>query len=101
VAQLTDIQSDHNKTTNDYELEVAQLHQVNSELVNLAPGNPELFNLYFEMEKTFQTSATVLEKSNLTNQKLDDLMEAAKAKNPQDILDIFYEFQAIQANDFS
>lgn len=101
VAQLTDIQSDHNKTTNDYELEVAQLHQVNSELVSLAPGNPELFNLYFEMEKTFQTSATVLEKSNLTNQKLDDLMEAAKAKNPQDILDIFYEFQAIQANDFS
>ncbi len=100
VTQLTDIQSVHSKTTDDYELELAQLRQVNSELVNLAPSNPELVNLYFEMEKTFLTSSTVLNKSSLTNQKLDDLMEVAKAKNPQEILDIFYEFQAIRANDF-
>ncbi|MEZ4959308.1 MAG: hypothetical protein R2830_05785 [Saprospiraceae bacterium] len=101
TARLTHWLEDNKQTARSYESGIGELKYINQQLLRLAPGRADLASNYIDMEKAFQEAPVVLETADGLSQKLADLAEAARQESGQEVMDIWYEYQALTYNDFS
>jgi hypothetical protein len=91
--------------------DVAELQQIKSSLsdrmsnevamTKVFSNEVALMQLFFNMEEKITEMPTVLEKSMAIKTTLNDLIVIEKNKSISDLLNLWYEYESINSNDFS
>jgi|GEM_PF-4689777 len=101
VEKVERIQSEHQSATEKYEAKAGEISVLNRQLLTLAPGRADFGVLFFSMEQASQHASSVLDGAAQLSAKLEQLRIEAEQDSLDKTLAIWYEFEALKANEFA